>query len=46
MSQERPLWRVRCRAVWDFVYHVVAAVLGIISRVLWGIIDSLLSLLG
>ncbi|MCX7421538.1 MAG: hypothetical protein NT013_18605 [Planctomycetia bacterium] len=41
MPHEVPLWRVRCRAVWDFVWHVFKAVLGTIGRIICGMFDSL-----
>ena len=46
MSQEVPLWRVRYRAVWDFVWHIFKAMFVTIGRIIWGIFDSLLSLFG
>lgn len=46
MAQEVPLWRVRCRAVCEFVWHIFKALFVTIGRIVWGIFDSLLSLFG
>ncbi len=45
MPDKEPIFRVRIRALFEFVYHVVGSVFRFIGKILWEIFWALFSLL-